>query len=180
MNEEIINSTICTIHSPEDVSYIEKLIKLGEYFKMSDLVNKTEPMLYAFILETKNPLDQYIIHIGCTKNLLKRFKSLKYEYQCEIYFIGCKILDNIKEGLKFHSLIKEKNPTLIEKSSMENKSKRKLYKLSHLIIEEFRNYSHQTLIKFDKIHTKLTKQKIRLVFDLKNELEYRNFIIGNI
>ena len=113
MNEEIINSTICNSNSIEDMMYVDSLIYLGKYWKKSkNLVNS--PMIYILLLEVKNLNNEYLIHISYTTNLPERLKMLKYEYNCKLFFLEFKILNNIDECKCFNKLIKSNYPNLIE------------------------------------------------------------------
>jgi hypothetical protein len=178
MNKEIINTTILNKNSIDDFNYVENLITLGKYYKMSNYllpkINKI--MLYLIILDFENE-NEYLIHIGYTKNIFDRLKYLKYEYKCETYLIKCKEINNKIECNKFNSSIKITYPNLVIKNCINNKQKKKIYKASHLIINEFDKYSYEVVYEFKRPYDVPTYEKMTLILVLKHEIIKRNYKI---
>lgn len=88
----------------------------------------------------------------------------------------CKIINDIDDGRSFHYIIKTKYPDLLEKQYICNKNKRKLYKLSHLIIKEFFEYLYDIKYKFSKPYDNVTLDKILMVHSLKRQILDRDIV----
>ena len=162
LNNDMIKSTICKYDCPNDVEYVKNLMRLGQYWQNIDYVDKQKPMLYIFLLNHKNDNNEYILHIDCTNNLTKKINKLENEYQCELFFIGCKTLKTLKQCKKFNDQIKNKYPDLIE-------SEYNTYKLSYLIITEFYTYKYNMGFALKKPYTKIDYRKIITLLKINHQ-----------
>lgn len=120
-----------------DKIYLEGLIMSGEIRSQQNYYNKC--VSYAMLMFIENRDREIVMKFGHTRNLEKRMETLRVEYECDVMFIGAKIIDERKREASFHAEIKEKFPELIFNYSVNGQKKDGLYKLNPILM---RVHSH--------------------------------------
>ena len=138
-----INAPIYTYNNKNQHKFIQELLSSGANFKISKFTNKH--VLYMYIISLKRDHSDIIVKIGYTEDLDVRWKSLKSEFKCNIYFVKAKIISGQKAEKKFHNILKTKYEHLIEPykpstNSALRQEKIELYKFSPVLLEEFDDY----------------------------------------
>jgi len=129
---------LCSYHSPNDVSYVRRLISMGAITPIRKFVNKH--VMYLFIIPLQTNHHFVLIKIGYTEDLVERFTQLKNEYKSNLFFVKANVVNGQKDELKFHQLLKSYYPSIVENFSIDSKHKTELYKLSPVIIDLFGSY----------------------------------------
>ena len=96
--------------------------------------------MYFIILKCKDPmnLNRVICKIGYTNNLHDRIKSLKADYNCEIYIINLRTVDNQTKEKEFHNMIQQYRSDLwIHDIKNKEKLKDEFYVFDEWLVENF-------------------------------------------
>lgn len=150
-NDKMINIKSYPIYNydnPYHCIFINDLIEYGRNIPFTKFAN--EHILYACIIAINTGHKCIIIKFGYTNDIFKRVISLEKDYKSKIYFLKLKIIKGKPDEEKFHSLLKQKYPELMEPITINSKDKVELYKLSPILLKEFEYY------KFDGNEDKFT------------------------
>ena len=115
--------------NPEYINKIFKLYKPTHIINLSDYIYKH--IMYMFIMEK----------IGYSNDFDNRKKKLCYDYNCDMFLIGIKLVNSEKDELKFHTFMKNIYPSLIFNYKLKNNNKHELYFFDDIVINEFNNYN---------------------------------------
>lgn len=159
------------------IPYVQHLVSNGANCALSKFIGCH--ILYAFLLLLKDTKDNQItIKFGYTEDIIERFKSLKSEYKCDIFFLNAKKIHGIKDEAKFHDLLKAKYSHLVKKYKVNGTNKTELYNLNPILINEFDNY----LCEYDNID-KFDGEQLEIITYVKNQdvlfLEFIDSCIGS-
>jgi len=96
------------------------------------------------------------------------------------FFVGARLITGKKDENKFHNALKTKYNELIERYSINDKSKIELYKLSPVLINEFNNFSD--IEEPEDEPTKLNKKELEIMEMIKEqeELFYEETLSNNV
>ena len=97
-------------------------------------------IMYLYIMDYKTEDKTILIKIGYTSDLLEREKTLITEYSCNFYPVGFQHIHSEQDEKKFHKLIRNVYPHLINNLKINNKIKKEIYKYDEVLISEFLNY----------------------------------------
>ena len=160
---------------------------INEYYtnfssKYTRLINEiAKPILYVFLLPIVSDKDIYIIKVGYTIDLIKRYSELKKEFGIEeLKLIYCHLIDGEHTELNIHkNLEKTFNSSvyrMIKKKKIENSSiSEETYTFSWLLFRNIYNIIYRDYIMEEKIilitkETELKKIELELK---KTELELK-------
>jgi hypothetical protein len=176
--------------SDRDLANKESLILasfINEYYtnfstKYTRLINEiAKPILYVFLLPIVSDKDSYIIKVGYTIDLIKRYSELKKEFGIEeLKLIYCHLIDGEHTELNIHkNLEKTFNSSvyrMIKKKKIENSSiSEETYIFSWLLFRNIYNIIYRDYIMEEKIilitkETELKKIELELK---KTDLELK-------
>ena len=128
--------------------YIQKLIRIGTQIPIAAYNN--EHVMYAFIMDLHNVANLYIVKYGYTADIFERIKTLKTEYNCEIFLVGLMKIKSKKDEEKFHKYLKDTYPELHYKCKINGSNKKELYYLSDKLMYEYDNYNEGERIEENK------------------------------
>ena len=124
--------------NPEFNISVQKYIETGKNITIVNYLKKH--VMYFIILKCKDPmnLNRVICKIGYTNNLHDRIKSLKADYNCEIYIINLRTVDSQTKEKEFHNMIQQYRSDLwIHDIKNRDKLKDEFYVFDEWLVENF-------------------------------------------
>lgn len=154
--------------------------EIYKYHNMLDLIKDgthknivpymEEPVLYLFIIDIPTPNHEIIIKPGYTADIVKRMKSLKDEYNCNVYFIDVRFIKSERDEKKFHETLKNKFHHLIYKTTIGKNDKTELYYYHPTIIDFFNKFMPELNKEEPKDNNKqLTKEEKEIIKLFQNQ-----------
>jgi hypothetical protein len=158
--------------NPEFKELVNKYIESGKNITITNYFKKN--VMYLIILKCKDPtnLNRVICKIGYTTNLYERIKSLKANYNCEIYIINLRTVDSQTKEKQFHKMIHIYRSDLwMDIMIIGAKLKDEFYVFDEWIVENF-----SQIKEFDKdiINNILERESKRQLLILKETEEKQN------
>lgn len=120
------------------VDIINKQIEFGKNIIITNYLQRNVMYLYLLCEKGEKNNKKILIKVGYSCDIISRAKSIEKEFNCDIYLLNIKTIENENGERRFHEMLKQTKKHLwIDNLFVDKKQKTEVYLYNEQIMREF-------------------------------------------